>query len=399
MNLAKRLSNSTLKEKDKNKKSEEKQTKPKNKFAIGMVSACAAVIVVLIALICWEDLHPRVIYTVNGENVYLSDMMYDIATQEAYGQQMDQYYSQMGNSFWTYDNDGMTQAEVLKDNILESSMETSMLYTEAVNAGYTLTDEEISSIESKASTEFDQFTPDMKKRTGLTKDKIVEILKKQSIADKYKDAWIETFNIDKEKITSTVSPEEYRQYDIQYYYIPYTSTDEEGNTVEMTPDERKAAKKELKASYNDIFGLEDFSTYVDNATDEAAQDASTPTATPVPGPKAPEGSRIQFKEANILEKDTPEATGFDEVLLAQIKMMENETIMDKVLEDTNGCYIIKMLNNDSKEAYDNECTRLIEDAKSKEYEEQIGLLEAEKYTIELKEDEWEKIEIGKVTIN
>lgn len=399
MNSAKRVSNNTLKKNVKGKEKETVQTKPKSKLAIGLISGCAAIIVILIGLICWEDLHPRIIFTVNGEKVYLSDMMFDIYMSESTGQYMDQLYRQnYGSSYWDAEaNDGMTNAELLKDNTLESAMQRAMMYNEAVAAGYTLTDDENKTIEEDASSAFDQLTAEVKNRTGLTKDQIVKYYQRKTLADRYKQDWIDTFDINDEEIKAAISAEDYRQYDIQYYYIPYNKTDDQGQSVEMTADEKKAAMDELKAAYDDIKSLEDFSTYIDEPSDAAEGENAEATATPAPGPKAPEGTNIKYTSKSFIETD--EVSDFDTVLLAEIKAMDNDTIMDKVLEDSNGCYIIKMVNNNNPERYESECESAITDAENKEFDEQIGELEADKYTIELKEDEWDKVDFGKVTIN
>ena len=402
MNSAKRVSNNTIKKNDALNEKRTAQSTHKNKLAIGVISVCAAIAVILIGLICWEDLHPRVIFTVNGEKVCLSDMMFDIYMSEQTGQYMDQLYRQnYGSSYWDAESsDGMTNAEMLKDNTLESAMQRAMMYDEAVAAGYTLTDDENNTVEENASSSFDQLTAEIKNRTGLTKDLIKKYYERKTLADRYKQDWIDTFDINDDEIKAGISAEDYRQYDIQYYYIPYTRTDDQGQSVAMTDDEKKAAMDELKAAYDDIKSLDDFSTYIDTSSDSADTsdgESAEPTATPAPGPKAPEGTNIKYTTKSFIETDT--VSDFDDVLLAEIKAMDKGAIMDKVLEDSNGCYIIKMVDNDSKERYNSECESAVEEAENKEFEEKIGELEADKYTIELNDKEWDKVNFGKITIN
>lgn len=78
--------------------------------------------------------------------------------------------------------------------------------------------------------------------------------------------------------------------------------------------------------------------------------------------------------------------------------MNNEEISSKVVQDSKGCYIIKMVNNNSTERYDSECESVITSAENEKFNEEIDNLEVEKYMIEFNDDEWDKLEFGSVTI-
>lgn len=397
MNAAKRVSNQNMK-KDVNKKNEltDEQKQSRNKVGIVAVSICAAILVLLIGLICWEDLHPRLILTVNGEKIYLEDMMYDIYMSESTGNYMDELYKQnYGSSYWEAESkDGITNAELLKDNTLESMMQRTMMYDEAVAAGYALTNEELTECDDNATSAFEKLTAEEKNKTGLTKELIVNYYQKKALADRYKQDWIDSFDIDDAAIIADISKEDYRQYDIQYYYIPYEKTDDNGQTVDMSDDEKAEAKAELEASYKDIKSLDDFTTYINSDTAAEGEQAEEETADE--GPKAPEGTNIKYTTKNFIETD--EVTDFDAGLLSEIKNMDNDTISE-VVEDSYGCYIIKMVNNNSTERYDSECESAISDAENEMFATKIDELEVEKYYIEVNDKEWDKVEFGKTTIN
>ena len=310
------------------------------------------------------------------------------------------YKQNYGSDYWSLENDdGMTNAEILKDNTIESVMQKYMMYYEAEANGYTLTDEENTNIEQEASEAYEQMTAAVRNKSGITKDDVVEYYKMQTLADNYKNAWIDSFDIDDAAITAGVNPADYRQYDIQYYYIPYTTTDEAGTSVPMSDEQKSAALAELQASYGDIAGLEDFTTYIDNTSSQTAAEGAETTPTPAPGPKAPEGTNIKYTTKSFIETDTADTIGLDDTLVAEIKAMDNESITDKVVEDSNGCYIIKMVNNNSTERYESECESLITEEENRVFDEEIDKLEVEKYYIELNDSEWDKVEFGKTTIN
>ncbi len=396
MNSAKRVSNQTIK--NNNKKDDVKKNDGvASKKGTVIISSCVAVLVLIIAMVCWEQLHPKLVLKVNGEKVYLKDIMYDIYVTESTGAYMDTLYQQnYGSSYWAIENeDGTTNAELLKDNTIEAVSQKYMLYNEAINNGYTLTEEETSAASTDATEAYDQLSADVKNKTGLTKDSLVKYYEMQTLADRYKQDWIDSFDIDDASLIADINKDDFRQYDIQYYYIPYTSTDANGEETTISDDEKAAFVSELEDSYKDIAGLEDFSTYISTETASSAEGAEA-TATPAPGPKAPEGTNIKYSTKSFIETDEDV---FGEDLLDEIKAMDNDEITSGVVADDNGCYIIKMVNNNSSERYDSECETAITDEENRVYAEKIDELEVESYLIEINDKEWNKIKFGSVTIN
>lgn len=397
MNSAKRISNQTIKN-DNLKTDKDKGTSSQTRKKGIIISAiCGVVVLFLVVMVLWENLHPKLIFTINGEKVYLSDIMVDIYMNESTGAYMNSLYQQnYGSDYWSIVNDdGVTNAELLKDNSIEVIMQKYMMYHEALDNGYTLSDEEKQTAESQAKEVFDQMTSKTKNKTGISKQDIVDYYEMKALADRYKSAWIDTFDIDDVALTADIDPAQYRQYDIQYYYIPFSGTNDSGEAVDMTDDEKAAAVEELKASYDDIAGLADFTTYVNNSSGQSNTEEGQATPTPAPGPTAPEGSKIKYASKSFIETDE---TNFDAELLADIKKMNNEEISSKVVQDSKGCYIIKMVNNNSTERYDSECESVITSAENEKFNEEIDNLEVEKYLIEFNDDEWDKLEFGSVTI-
>ena len=397
MNSAKRISNQTIKN-DNLKTDKDKGTSSQTRKKGIIISAiCGVVVLFLVVMVLWENLHPKLIFTINGEKVYLSDIMVDIYMNESTGAYMNSLYQQnYGSDYWSIVNDdGVTNAELLKDNSIEVIMQKYMMYHEALDNGYTLSDEEKQTAESQAKEVFDQMTSKTKNKTGISKQDIVDYYEMKALADRYKSALIDTFDIDDAALTADIDPAQYRQYDIQYYYIPFSSTNDSGEAVDMTDDEKAAAVEELKASYDDIAGLADFTTYVNNSSGQSNTEEGQATPTPAPGPTAPEGSKIKYASKSFIETDE---TNFDAELLADIKKMNNEEISSKVVQDSKGCYIIKMVNNNSTERYDSECESVITSAENEKFNEEIDNLEVEKYLIEFNDDEWDKLEFGSVTI-
>lgn len=399
MNTAKRISNQSIKN-DKKKSGSDRSVRNNSKMII-MSAICAVIVFFLVIMVCWENLHPKLIFKINDKKVYLSDIMVDIYMSESTGEYMSAMYQQNYGTdydYWAVENDdGMTNADIVKDSTIESVMQKYMMYDEAEANGYTLTDEDNTNIEQQASDAYDKLTSAVKNRTGISKDDMVNYYRMQTLADRYKSDWIDSFDIDDAAITANVSPVDYRQYDIQYYYIPYTTTDDQGTSIPMDDAQKAAAKAELEASYADISGLSDFTTYISDTSSQTATPAPDASPTPVPGPTAPEGTNIKYTTKSFIETDTADTIGFDDALVAQIKAMDNESISEGVVEDANGCYIIKMVNNNSTERYESECESLITEEENRVFDEEIDNLEVEKYYIEFNDAEWDKVEFGKVT--
>ncbi len=386
-----------------NEKKQKTGQPAQNRMKIMIVSGiCAVIVLFLVIMVCWENLHPRLIFKINDKKVYLSDMMVDVYMNESTGEYMNSLYKQnYGSDYWSLENDdGMTNAEILKDNTLESVIQKYMMYYEAEANGYTLSDDENSTIEQDASEAFDQMTAAVRNKSGISKNDLVDYYKMKTLADRYKSDWIDSFDIDDAAITAELNPADYREYDIQYYYIPYTKTDEAGTSVPMTDEEKQAAVAELSASYADIASLSDFTTYIDNGSSaQSTEEGAEATPTPAPGPKAPEGTNIKYTTKSFIETDTAESIGLDDTLVAEIKAMDNETISPQVVSDSNGCYIIKMVDNNSTARYDSECESLITEEENRVFDEEIDKLEVEKYYIDVNDSEWDKVEFGKTTIN
>ncbi len=404
MNSAKRVSNQTIKNNDKKSKNTTPAQSAGKKNLI-IFSVLGALLLLVISMVLWENLHPRLIFTVNGDKVYLSDMMTDIYMSESTGDYMDNLYKQnygASSSYWDAEgNDGMTYGEILKDSTLEASMQREMMYKEAVEAGYTLSDEENATCEENTTSLYDQLSGSVKNKSGLNKKKILEYYQKKTLADRYKADWIDTFDINDEALITEagITKEDYRQYDIQYYYIPYTEMDEQGNETPVSDEKKAESLSELEASYSDIAGLNDFTTYIDNGAEQGQNPEGTDnTAAPTEnaGPKAPEGTNIKYTTKSFIEKDEPV---FSAELTAQVKAMENGAVTGGVVEDEKGCYIIKMVENNSTERYDSECESVITDKENEEFQTKIDDLEVEKYLIELNDKEWDKVTFGRVTIN
>lgn len=157
--------------------------------------------------------------------------------------QYETYYAgYMGDDMWSGEGeDGETYQDTVKDSILESLENMYLMEQHMDEYEVSLSDEEKNAIKEAAS-EFDSANglSEKEKVSGST-DNVERVLELLTIQKKVQDA-IEA------GADTEVSDEEAAQKSMQYVVFPFTSTDEEGNSVDLT-DEEKAELKTTAESF------------------------------------------------------------------------------------------------------------------------------------------------------
>ena len=187
-----------------------------NKIFIAVAAVAAMVI---IAIVCVEQLSRKLAAKVGEEKVYQDEMMYYVQQEEQQASMMDGIYKQIyGTSYWEYQTeDGVSGRERTQTSIEEQMVMDEILFQEAKAAKMSLTEEENASAKEEAKTAFDTVSSSVRSKYGITLEKYENICKKRALADKYKKELIAGFDIDKEAIKAGVDYETYRQYDVLYY--------------------------------------------------------------------------------------------------------------------------------------------------------------------------------------
>ncbi len=303
--------------------------------------------------------------TVGDNKIYLNEMMYYIYSMETL---YTQYY---GNSFWDMEySEDQTMSEYVKQNIMDNAVMYDILYSKAVDADYTLTDEEKTQIESYSDQILSNISDEQLTITGFTKDSLSKVQEKISLAMKYHDELIEGYDIDDQAITDTINPDDYKQYDTEYLFVSTVTYDASYNTVELTEEEKASAKASLTAALDKVKAGEEFSEIT-----EADDTITTNTL-------------------NFVYGDTSAAeTAYQE---AAIKL-ENDAYTTDIVETDSGYYIIKMVDNTSTESYDAAVEEAISAAEEEAFNADYEVIKEDNpYTINTKV--WDPIVIGKTTI-
>ena len=170
--------------------------------------------------------------------------------------QYETYYAgYMGDDMWSGEGeDGETYQDTVKDSILESLENMYLMEQHMDEYEVSLSDEEKNAIKEAAS-QFDSANglSEKEKVSGST-DNVERVLELLTIQKKVQDA-IEA------GADTEVSDEEAAQKSMQYVVFPFTTTDEEGNSVDLTDEEKAELKTTAESFAAGAAGAADFAAY------------------------------------------------------------------------------------------------------------------------------------------
>lgn len=327
---------------------------------------------VVIVLVCMEQFQRKWIVKVDDNTVYLDEMTYYLYNEEQSANMYNSIYQQLyGSTYWDYEvEEGVTGADKSKENILATIAQEQILYTEATKVGYAINDTDKKKAQENLKSVLKDLTARQKLKKGLSEEDITAILEKQAMVSRYREDIIKEANIDYDAIKKAVKYEDYKQYDIQYYFVATATTDEEGKTTELSESEKQDKLKKMEA----ILKSAQSGTAFDSLISE-------------------EEKEITFtKDASFTKKD---AGSIDEDVEKSAMKMKKDEISD-VLKGSEGYYIVKMIDNDSKESYNNEIESKTTEKENKVFGEKYEKL-AKSHKVEVNDNEWNKVRLGSYT--
>lgn len=269
------------------------------------------------------------------KNIRLGEFSLMLRYQQA---QMETYYgSMLGGGI--YQQEMPDTGEVYGDTAKRSQMEEfNLLYVleaEAPNYGVTLTEEEKGAITEAAKTFLDNNTPQFKKAVGAEQTDVEHLLTLLTLQNKMYDAL--TTDVDTE-----VSDEEAAQKRISYAFISTTGTetDDEGNAIELTEEEKAEKKAELQAVLDAAKEKGDL-----NAAAEEKENITVNTTTYGTDSSSPAEA---VREAADLLKDGEFA---------------------ELIEVESGYYAVQMVSTFDREATDSRKEAIVQERKNTLYDE------------------------------
>lgn len=322
------------------------------------VLAAAAVVSAMSVVGCSGSIDTdAVVATVGEEDITLGVANFYARMTQA---QYESYYASMmgmtGKEMWQQEvEEGKSYEETTKDSLLETLENMYLMSQHAQEYEVSISEDEQKAIE-EAVKKFDSDNTDGAKEivSGYRKD-VQKYLELMTISQKMTEKM-------REGIDEEVSDEEAAQKAMQYVFFSYTSTDADGNTVDLTDEEKESLKSTAQAFCDTVKS----GTDVETAAAEAGVEIQTATF-------------------------DGESTSPDTALVAAADALENEGDVTEVTETDSGLYVAKLTSLFDREATDAKKETIVEERRQEQYD---SLLEQWREDTEIKVDKkvWNKID-------
>lgn len=302
-------------------------------------------------------------------NMTLGEFNLMLRYQEA---QMETYYGSMFGTSNLYAQDmtgtGEIYGETVKDSLLEQFEEMYVLEAEAPNYGVELTEEEKAAVTEAAAQFISDNSEKVKEALGADQTAVERVLTLAAIQEKMYDAL--TADVDTE-----VSDEEAAQKRIAYVYLSAsgTETDEDGNLIELTEEEKEALKAEIQEILDDASESGDLSAAVDAANENREED-----------------DQLTVSEVTYGADSTSPA---EEVRNAADALEDGQ--VSSVVETETGFYGVQMISTFDEEATDAEKEAIVQERRDTMYQEQTAALK-EQHTFTAVDSALDKLTFDRV---
>lgn len=343
-------------------------------------------VIVLCAGVCYMQLRPRAVLVVSTtdesgtqkkDTVYMKEAVYSIYQVENQYNQYSSIYQQLyGKTYWEMedvDSKGRNGASAAKKQVMDSLKQREILYMEAQKRGYSLTAEEEKTAEDNVADTMKNFTDKQKSLEGLDEKTLKSEFKKNALAEKFRQILIKESGVDEEALKATVNKKDYRQYTLQYYKVSNQETSGE-ETKEVSAEQKQTNLTNMQALQEKAKTAEDFTKLLDDN----------------------DKTGIQYQTENLIQKDLKDSTFLNKKLRKQIMKMDNGQISD-IIEGDDGYYLIKMVNNDDSEAYDNQCQSVVNEEETKQFNARYAEF-APNYVTEVQSYWKGRVKLGSYTI-
>lgn len=314
---------------------------------------------------CAGNVNPEeTLVTVGDTEVSYGVVNYYARLQQA---QYESYYASMlgttGEAFWSQaGSDGKNYADTIKEGVMEDIQELYLIKQHAAEYGAELTEEEKTSIEETAK----QFVSEnsQEERDAVSGDEkyVKEYLTLLTIEKKMDP--LMTADVDEE-----VSDEEAAQKAMDYIYVSYSTKDADGNSVDMSDEEKAALKADVQTALDELkAGKAEFAVVA------AALGETVQTATFDAESYSPNSDLVAAADALAAVGDVTE-----------------------LVETDNGIYVARLTSLLDRDATDSKKEAIVEQRKNEQFE---SLLEQWKEETEITVNEklWKKIDFRKLGV-
>ncbi|TAH67999.1 MAG: hypothetical protein EWM47_08500 [Anaerolineaceae bacterium] len=303
----------------------------------------------------------EVIVEIDDTKLSLDDFLYDIYLIEHERDLWNNKFKEsLGIDYFDYEYDGTSMKQLAKNTIMTKVILYEILSDQAKKKGYTLSDEEINTIDENVDKLIASISDVQLKESKMNRDILIKANNKLALADKYYLALIRDFEVNEESIQSTVDSDVYREYKTECLYVPTTEISNK-NISPLDEDELDKAYDKIRFIKQLILKGSDFEEILGLV----------------------EGA-IHYERNFILSDNTAEGE-YKEAA----KELANGAYSD-VITTQFGHYIIHMLDNNSPSRYEMAIESAIKDEKTNQFKIHYDKL-LEEYEITINTEYWDSI--------
>lgn len=317
----------------------------------------------------------QTVATVDGEKVTLGMANYIVRDQQAmtesYYQMMSQSYGMDMASMGIWDEkaeDGRTYGETAKDDVMDTIRTLYAMKSHAADYDVTISEEEQTKIEEAAKTFMEDNDAETLEKLAVSETDMVTYLELLTYREKLHDPMVA--DVDKE-----VSDEEAGQSTVSVVKVSTVGTekDEDGNTIELTKEEKEAKKEQAQQVLDKVKASENVAEADMSALAKEVEEslyASTPSFTTA-------GS----------EEDT-----LDQKVIDAVSSLEDGQLVQEVVEGTDGYYVVRLDKKNDEEATANKKESIISEREQEAYDKLVEEW-TEKAEIKVEDNVWKKVKV------
>ena len=283
---------------------------------------------------------------VGEEEVSLGTANFILRYQQAETLYMMQSYGMVseGSSMWDSTVDSGTYGEQFKDNIKDDIVEMVLLRQHASEYNVTISDEYQEQIESAAKTIMES-NADAMDQIGATQENVEEMMELYTYKTLMKDPMVE--DTDRE-----VSDEEAAQTRITYSRIKLTGTDDDGNTTDLTDEEKASLKEECQELLDQVQA----------SADPANEDIST----------LAEAIDEDFLTSGVnYSTNDEEDTTIDDAVKEAVSTLSDGQVYDGIIETDDYYYVVRLDHKFDEDATETKKQSIISEREDDNYDSKV----------------------------
>lgn len=317
----------------------------------------------------------QTVATVDGEKVTLGMANYIVRDQQAmtesYYQMMSQSYGMDMSSMGIWDEkaeDGRTYGETAKDDVMDTIRTLYAMKNHAEDYDVTISEEEQAKIQEAAKTFMEDNDAETLAKLAVSETDMVTYLELLTYREKLHDPMVA--DVDQE-----VSDEEAGQSTVSVVKVSTAGTekDEDGNTIELTEEEKEAKKEQAQQVLDKVKASENVAEADMSALAQEVEEslyAYTPSFTTA-------GS----------EEDT-----LDQKVIDAVASLKDGELVQEVVEGTDGYYVVRLDKKNDEEATENKKESIISEREQEAYDKLVEEW-TEEAEIKVEENVWKKVKV------